>query len=85
MMEQEIIQKYWLEEEKSLENMAEIITRMNKFHTKVDILQSQRKKRQLDDSHKAQNMLGMVEHFERTFDIVLCNIIRHIGYDFGIR
>ena len=54
--------------------MGEIITRMNEFHTKVDILQSQNKKRQLDDSYKAQSMLGMFEYFQGSSDILICKI-----------
>ena len=68
MLEQQKFKKYVLEEEKSLESMAAIITRMYKFHTKVDILQSQKKTRQLDDSYKAQNMLGMAKYFESSFN-----------------
>ena len=58
ILKHKIIQRYWLEEENSLESMEEIITRMNRFYTKVDILQSEKTKRQLGDSHKAETMLG---------------------------
>ena len=63
MLKHKIIQRYWLEEENSLESMEEIITRMNRLHTKVDILQSEKKKRQLGDSYKADTMLGRNKYF----------------------
>ena len=63
MLKHKIIQTYWLEEENSLESMEEIITRMNRFHIKVDILQSKKKKRQLGDSYKAETMLGRDKYF----------------------
>ena len=63
LLKHNIIQRYWLEEENSLESMEEIITRMNRFHTKVDILQSEKKKRQIGDSYKAETMLGRDRYF----------------------
>ena len=63
ILKHKIIQRYWLEEENSLESMEEIITRMNRFHTKVDILQSEKKKRQLGDSYQAEMMLGRDKYF----------------------
>ena len=63
MLKHKIIQRNWLEEENSLESMEEIITRINRFHTKVDILQSEKKKRQLGDSYKAETMLGRDKYF----------------------
>ena len=63
MLKHKLIQRYWLEEENSLESMEEIITRMNRFHTKVDILQSEKKKWQIGDSYKAETMLGRDKYF----------------------
>ena len=63
ILKHKIIQRYWLEEENSLESMEEIITRMNRFYTKVDILQSEKKKRQLGDSYQAEMMLGRDKYF----------------------